>query len=75
MDLGLLMNLLLESGIILINSVDNKTTVICCEECVYLRECRVVLKCSHPCGLKNPSVDSYCSYGKQKEVIYEDKTD
>ena len=57
------------------NYVNNSNTVVRCTECEYLRECRVILKCTHPCGLKRPSVDSFCSYGKQKDIIYEDKTD
>ena len=67
------MSIIKVSGINRVASVNNITTVIRCEECVYLRECRVTLKCSHPCGLKNPSVDSFCSYGKLKEITYEDK--
>jgi hypothetical protein len=59
----------------MIKRANNTNTVTHCVECEYLRECRVVLKCSHPCGLKRPSADSFCSYGKIKEVAYENKTD
>jgi hypothetical protein len=59
----------------MIDKSDNKTVVDKCCKCKYLRECRVVLKCGHPYGLKQPTYDSYCSYGEQKEEeVYEDKT-
>jgi hypothetical protein len=58
------------------NRANNITTVVPCDECRYLKECRAVLKCEHPYGLKSPSYDSYCSYGEQKEeVTNENKTD
>lgn len=58
------------------NAGDNKVTVIRCEKCRFLKECRAVLKCEHPYGLKSPNYSSYCSYGEQKEEVkYENKTD
>ena len=57
------------------DGADNSIGVVRCYKCKYLRECRVVLKCGHPKGLKQPTYSSYCSYGKTKdEVTYENKT-
>jgi hypothetical protein len=59
----------------MIDYANNSTVITRCSKCKYLRECRVVLKCGHPNGLKQPTYDSYCSYGEQKEEVpYEDKT-
>jgi len=68
------MSVIKVSGINNKTSANKITTVVYCDECKYLKECRVILKCSHPRGLKNISADSYCSYGKTKEANYEDKT-
>ena len=35
-----------------------------CDRCSYLKKCRAVLKCEHCAGLKSPTLDSFCSYGK-----------
>jgi hypothetical protein len=60
----------------MINLENNNVVVVRCASCEFLRECRVVLKCGHPCGLKRPTYDSYCPHGKTKEEVkYEDKTD
>jgi hypothetical protein len=59
----------------MVNDVDNNTVVVRCANCQFIRQCRVVLRCGHPNGLKQPTYDSYCSYGEQKEEVpYEDKT-
>lgn len=54
---------------------NNEIVIVRCKSCRYLRECRAVLKCGHPNGLKQPTYDDYCPYGKTKEeVAYEDET-
>lgn len=53
---------------------NNVTTVVTCDKCKYLRECRAVCRCSHPYGLKEPkpSIGTFCYYGEERES--EDKT-
>jgi hypothetical protein len=55
--------------------LNNTAIVVPCDKCIYFKKCRAVFRCNHPWGLKSPSVDSFCSYGKPKEVAYEDEAD
>ena len=40
--------------------------VVNCENCQYYHQ-GVITRCTNPNGLKSPSDDAYCSYGKRNE--------
>ena len=51
--------------------VNDCSNVVLCDKCIYLKECRVVFKCSHPKGLKepNPKQNTYCCYGEKNNIV------
>ena len=50
----------------LTNTGECADIVTCCAQCEYAKECRAILKCSNPRGLRVITRATFCSYGKPK---------
>lgn len=50
-------------------SCNCRPVIILCTKCKHLKKCRVVYRCDHPCGLKQPNPDAgtFCSFGEEVE--------
>jgi hypothetical protein len=46
-------------------------SIVLCEKCRFLRQCRACYRCNHPNGLKEPkpAEGTFCCYGLERDAL------